>query len=108
MTAGRDALHQIDASIAEARRNLGRASDAAATDARLIAELDQRQVAVYQRLAELRIVDLKNGAPPLAALGDVDRRADGLIDQHAAALARMTAAREAAAQKLDQIGRAHV
>ena len=103
MTAGRDALHQIDASIAEARRNLGRASDAAATDARLIAELDQRQVAVYQRLAELRIVDLKNGAPPLAALGDVDRRADGLIDQHAAALAGMTAAREAAAQKLDRL-----
>ncbi len=103
MTAGRDALHQIDASIAEARRNLARASDAAASDARLIAELDQRQIAVYQRLAELRIAELKNGAPASAALADIDRRADALIDRHDAALGEMAAARDAAARALDQL-----
>lgn len=103
MTAGRDALHQIDASIADARRTLARSSDAAATDARLIAELDQRQIAVYQRLAELRIVELKNDAPPSAALGDVDRRAETLIGQHDAALGEMAAARDAAARELERL-----
>lgn len=103
MTAGRDALHHIDASIAEARRNLARASDAAASDARLIAELDQRQIAVYRRLAELRIIDLKNDAPTNGALGQADRRADELIDRHDGALAAMTAARDEAAAELDRL-----
>lgn len=103
MTAGRDALHQIDASIAEARRNLARASDAAAADARLIAEIDQRQIAVYQRLAELRIAELKADAPSNGALGRADERAAELISRHDAVLSEMAQARDAAARELDRL-----
>jgi hypothetical protein len=103
MTSGRDALHQIDASIAEARRALARASDAAATDARLIADLDQRQIGIYQRLAELRIVELMSDAPTNGALGVADERAAALIGRHDGALAGMAAARDAAARELERL-----
>lgn len=103
MTTGRDALHQIDASIADARRTLARASDGAAEDARLIAELDQRQIGVYQRLAELRIVELKNESASNGALGHADRQAGELIGRHDAALRDMTAAREEAAAALERL-----
>ena len=103
MTAGRDALHQIDAAIAEARRALARASDLAAEDARLIADLDQRQIGVYQRLAELRIIELKNDSMSNGVLGTADRQAAALVERHDAALADMIAARDAAAAMLDSL-----
>jgi hypothetical protein len=103
MTAGHDALHQIDASIAAARRDLARASDAAAADARLIADLDQRQIAVYQRLAELRIAEIKSDGAANGALGLADERAASLIARHDAALTQMAAARDAAARELERL-----
>jgi hypothetical protein len=103
MTSGRDALHQIDASIADARRALARASDNAAGDARLIAELDQRQIGAYQRLAELRIIELKNESPSNGALGRADAQASSLIERHDAALLELTAARDEAAAALDRL-----
>lgn len=103
MTSGRDALHQIDASIADARRTLARASDLAAADARLIAELDQRQIGAYQRLADLRIIELKSDSPSNGALGRADQDATALIERHDAALADMIAARDKAAAALDSL-----
>ena len=103
MTTGRDALHQIDASIADARRALARASDGAAEDARLIAELDQRQIGVYQRLAELRIIELQGDPLSNGALGAADRQATALIERHDAVLGDMVAARDAAAAALDAL-----
>ncbi len=102
MTSGRDALHEIDTAIAGARRALATSSDAAASDARLIAELDQNQIGVYRRLAELRLVELKNDSAN-GALGDVDRRADALIDRHDVALVEMAASRDAAARDLERL-----
>ena len=103
MTAGRDALHQIDASIAAARRDLARASDAAASDARLIADLDQRQIAVYQRLAELRIAEIKADGAANGALGAADAQAAALIGRHDAALTQLAGARDAAAVELERL-----
>ena len=82
---------------------LARASDSAAEDTRLIAELDQRQISVYQRLAELRIIDLKNDASSVGALGEADRQAAALIERHDAALQTMTTARDQAAAALERL-----
>lgn len=103
MTSGRDALHEIDSAIAEARRGLAQASDAAATDARLIADLDQRQIGVYQRLAELRIVELKANGANGGALGAIDHQAKSLLASHDGALADLSAARDAAARNLERL-----
>jgi len=103
MTSGRDALHEIDAAIAGARRSLARSSDAAASEARLIADLDQRQIGVYQRLAELRIIELKTDASNGGALGNVDRSAHAMIEKHDGALAEMSASRDAAAHDLERL-----
>jgi hypothetical protein len=103
MSSGRDALHQIDRAIAEARRAFAQASDGAAEDARLVAELDQRQIEVYRRLAELRLVDLKNDGSPRGALGLADDQARALMERHDGALKAMTAARDEAALALDRL-----
>ncbi len=103
MTSGRDALHQIDASIAEARRALARASDGAAEDARLIAALDQRQIGAYQRLAELRLIELKNGVPQSGAVAAADLEARALMERHDAALRDMNAARDELSAALERL-----
>lgn len=103
MTAGRDALHQIDASIADARSRLARASDAAASDARTLAELDQREMSVFHGLADLRLVQIKDDSGNGGALGEADRKAGALIAAHQTAVADMAAARDAAALELSRL-----
>ncbi|MDZ7628847.1 MAG: hypothetical protein U5J99_10645 [Parvularculaceae bacterium] len=103
MTTGRDALHDIDRTIADARRQLARSTDAAATDARLIAALDQRQMEIYRRLAELRLVELKSDGANGGALGPVDRQAEALIARHDGALADTTAQRDSMARELERL-----
>lgn len=103
MTTGRDALHQIDASIAEARRRLAQASDAAAIDARTLADIDQREIAVFRGLAEIRLIHLKEDESNGGSLGDSDRKARALIASHETAVTEMAAARDAAALELDRL-----
>lgn len=100
MTSGRDALHQIDDALAEARRRLAQASDAAAGDARTIADLDRRQIDIYGAIADVRLAHLKNGAATVGSLGPDDRKAAALIAAHDGAIAGLAAARDAAAAEL--------
>jgi hypothetical protein len=103
MTSGRDALHQIDASIADARGRLARASDAAASDARTLADIDRREIAVFHGLADIRLIHLKEDGGNGGSLGQADRKAGELIAAHEAAVADMAAARDAAALELDRL-----
>jgi hypothetical protein len=103
MTSGRDALHQIDASIAEARRRLAQASDAAAGDARTIADLDRRQIEIYHAIADIRLSHLKSDPENGGVLGPDDRRAEALIAAHERAVAETAAARDAAARELERL-----
>lgn len=96
MTSGRDALHQLDASIANARHTLGRASNAAATDARALAEIDHSQVEIFMSLAEMRL-ELIRDDDTGASLGAADRDAQKLIDQHEGAVADLAKKRDDAA-----------
>jgi hypothetical protein len=100
MTTGRDALHQIDGSIAEARRRLAQASNAAAGDARTIADLDRRQIDIYYAIADVRLAHLKSDGKNGGSLGPDDRKAEALIAAHDGEIARLAAARDAAAAAL--------
>ncbi len=103
MTSGRDAIHQIDASIADARRRLAQASDAAAGDARTIADLDRRQFDIYAAIADIRLGHLKEDGGNGGVLGPDDRRAEAMIAVHERAVVDMAEARDAAARELDRL-----
>ena len=103
MTSGRDALHQIDASIADARRRLAQASDAAATDARTLAEIDQRQLGIFHALADIRLIHLREDGADGGALGSVDSKAETLIGDQARVVDEMAAARDDASAALERL-----
>lgn len=103
MTSGRDALHQIDQSIAEARRRLAQAGDAAAMDVKTLTELDQREIAIFQELAEIRLIHLKTDDANGGSLGDIDRRARERISAHDEAVAAMAEARDGAALEIERL-----
>ena len=81
MTSGRDVLHQLDRSIAQARQNLTYANSSAAENTREIAKIDSEQVSIFNKLAEMRI-DLLRENLSGASLGAVDQKAESLIAQH--------------------------
>ncbi len=103
MTTGRDALHQIDASIVDARARLSRANDAAASDARTLAEIDHREIAVFHGLADIRLIHLQEDGANGGSLGDVDRKAEELIASHERAVGNMAATRETSARELERL-----
>lgn len=103
MTSGRDALHQIDASIAEARRRLAQASNAAAGDATAIADLDRRQIDIYHAIADIRLGHLQRAPAHGGVLGPDDRRAATLIGEHEKTVIEMAAARDDAVRALDAL-----
>lgn len=105
MTTGLDALRRIDTAIAEARRHMALGTDAAAQDARALAEIDQRTLSVYRDLADLRIALLKGDGRNGGALGGVDREAERLIAAHERFAAEAAAARDEASAALDRLER---
>ncbi|MEL7489223.1 MAG: hypothetical protein AAGJ73_00775 [Pseudomonadota bacterium] len=104
MTSGRAALHRLDRSIADARRTLSDASNAAAVDARALAEIDTRQVDVYRRLADIRL-DLIREDDTGESLGAADREAERLIAKHDGALATFAERRDAAEAEIERLER---
>ncbi|MEQ1930966.1 MAG: hypothetical protein ABL957_10625 [Parvularculaceae bacterium] len=102
MTTGRDALHRMDQTLADARKYLARASDAAAQDAKRAAALDSRELEAYQALAELRIEHLRDDEARLS-LGAADRKARELIVSHSSALAALAEERDRAAAEITRL-----
>ncbi len=101
MTSGRDALHRIDGAIAEARRRLARAGDAAAADGKRLADIDARRVEAFRALADARISLLKSGGA--ASLGAADRKARELIAVHEAAISALAARRSDASKAVERL-----
>lgn len=102
MTTGRDALHRIDATLADARKYLARASDAAAADAGRAAALDGRELEAYRALADLRIEHLKQDGI-VQSLGAADRKARDLIASHGARVAALAADRDRASAEIARL-----
>jgi len=104
MTSGRQALHRLDASIAEARNTLSRASNSAAVDARALAEIDKSQVEIFMRLAEMRL-DLIREDDTGASLGAADREAGRLIGKHDGVVTTLAAERDDAEAEIEKLER---
>ena len=102
MTSGRDALHRIDATIADARKYLARALDAASADGQRAAALDGRELEAYAALADLRIEHLRHDGVA-ANLGAADRKARDLIRSHEGRLAALAGERDAAAADIARL-----
>ncbi len=103
MTSGRDALRQIDQSIATAREELHRASNAAASDARGLADLDRRELEIFQGLAELRLARVREEGPGGGALAEAERKAAALVAAHEVEVEKLAAERDAAARRLETL-----
>ena len=104
MTSGRQALHRLDASIAEARHTLSRASNTAAVDARALAEIDKSQVEIFMKLAEMRL-DLIREDETGASLGAADREAERLMGQHDGLVTTLAAKRDEAEAEIEKLER---
>ncbi len=102
MTSGRDALHRIDATIADARKYLARASDAIASDAARAAEYDSRELESYHALANLRIEHLRQNSVA-QSLGAADRKARELIASHGASVAVLAEERDRAVAEIARL-----
>ncbi|MEE2691494.1 MAG: hypothetical protein VX640_08145 [Pseudomonadota bacterium] len=102
MTAGRDALHRLDAEIAAARKAIARASDTAAEDARLHAALETREIDAFRALAEIRL-DLLRKDEIETSLGAADRKAKELMAAHEAHIAELAEARDNAANEIARL-----
>ncbi len=113
MTSGRNALHSIDAAIAEARRTLTTTSNAAAGDARALAHLNQRETDVLNDFAAIRIAHLDEigdersdhnlYTEASSGLDVADRQAVKLIKAQDDHVAKMDLARAKAAAEIERL-----
>ncbi len=90
MTSGRDVLHQIDASIAQARTGVADAGRAASERVTRFATIERAEADAYRRIAGIRMDHLKT-EDLTRSLGKTDEEAERLIaahEDHIDALAR--------------------
>jgi hypothetical protein len=106
MTSGRDALHQIDARIAEMRSELARAADRSSADARLAADIDRRSVALFRRFAQIRVEHLKSEDAAPGPFAAADAETEAAIVEHERYLGFVSAKRDAAEAALADAERA--
>lgn len=107
MTTGRDALHRIDASIADARRILSSSSADAASDARAMASVEKTQADLLSAIAGIRVDhlaqngDANNEASP--SFGHIDEKAERLIADHDAHIEELSSALQSAETELRRL-----
>lgn len=99
---GRDALHNVDMVIADARRALTTALDAVDMQARRGAEVQREQLQAYRAMADVRI-DLIQKRHNGADLQGIDQKAAELMRQHETFVERETARLEALAAEISQL-----
>ena len=96
--SGRTALRELDMSVARLRKKLSNAIEAADdTDGRS-AEVRQKQVEGYRRLAEMRINEIED--VDIGMLDRLHKRARALIDDHADYVRREAQALDDAAEAI--------
>ncbi len=97
MSTGREALHQIDARIADMRRIMREASSAAVDDGRAAAAIDARELEIYAALADLRLAAIDANGQADAThrrLARADADAADLLAEHDSHMANLSAAAE--------------
>ncbi len=99
---GRDALHNVDLVIADARRALTTALEAVDMQARRGAEIQREQLQAYRAMADVRI-DLIQQRHNGADLQGIDRKAAKLMREHEKFVERETARLEALAAEISQL-----
>lgn len=100
--SGRQALHRIDAAIAEARHALSAIGDTAAADARAILDVDQSRAETFHRLADIRLDLIREDATE-TSLGAADRKAENLINEHDAHISQLAHERDSAEADLERL-----
>ncbi|MEO0695646.1 MAG: hypothetical protein AAFY84_06065 [Pseudomonadota bacterium] len=103
MTSGRDALHRIDAAIADARQGLKSASSSAATDARSLADFDRQELEIFNGIAKVRLAHLKDEDTFGGSLGLADHRAEDLMKKHDAHIEEIGQQRDKARQEIEAL-----
>ncbi len=102
MISGRNALHRIDASIADARRTLARVQNAAGADSSRLATLERAESECYRSFGALRL-DILQTDENVSSLGAVDGKAERLIETHEQALADLSLRVETAAEAIEKL-----
>ena len=101
MKSGRSALHEIDASIVEARNALSNLGHASTTRARRLSQIGAEESAAYDALAAIRL-DMIQSGDDLNELR-ADTKARKLISSYDDSLAEIESALEKAADKLSTL-----
>lgn len=102
MTSGRDVLHRIDASIAQARSGLGDTNRAAAERASRLAAIERAENDAYRAIAGIRLDHLQSD-DLTRSLGETDEEAERLIGDHEAELKTLASELAHARDKIERI-----
>ena len=102
MTSGRDILHRIDASIAQARAGLGDTHRAASERAARLAAIERAEHDAYRAIAGIRLDHLQTDELS-HSLGATDEQAERLIAAHEVSLAILAKDLNAAREKIERL-----
>ena len=102
MTSGRDVLHRIDASIAQARSGLADTNRAATERAARLAAIERAEGDAYRAIAGIRLDHLQSDDLS-RSLGETDEEAERLIGDHEAELKALSTELSRARQKIEQL-----
>ncbi len=102
MTSGRDVLHRIDASIAQARAGLGDTNRAAAERSARLAVIERAESDAYRAIAGIRLEHLQSDELT-RSLGETDEEAERLIDAHEDGLENLARELASAREKIERL-----
>lgn len=102
MISGRDALHQIDASISNARKNVAQAINHNDDEQRRLLSIRKEEANVYGQISDIRLHSLGQKEQGVDALGRTDKQATDLLEHHDTHVMALEEEREKAAVQLEQ------
>jgi len=105
MTSGRDVLHRIDATIAQARAGLGDTNRAAAERSARLAAIERAESDAYRSIAAIRLDNIKSDELT-RSLGRTDEEAERLIADHETHLEELSDALAAAREEIERLEQA--
>ncbi|NNL87931.1 MAG: hypothetical protein HKP25_02585 [Marinicaulis sp.] len=102
MTAGRDVLHRIDGSIAEARRALSDISRAASLRSERISAIERAETDALRSIASIRVENLQSD-DLVHSLGAADEKAEKLLADHDAHLKHLSEDLDEARRNIEKL-----
>ncbi len=102
MNSGRDVLHRIDASIAQARGGLGDTNRAAAERSARTAAIERAENDAYRAIAGIRLDHLQSDELT-RSLGETDEEAERLLASHEEGLTELAGKLSSAREKIERL-----